>query len=67
MITVNDKAVQFIEVKLSNKEPSSSLKYFSKRFDNAEFIQLVHNLHNEEDNENIQIRRAGEWLRELEV
>jgi len=27
--------------------------YLSKRFDDAEFIQLVHNLHNEEDNENI--------------
>lgn len=41
--------------------------YLSKWFDDAEFIQLVHNLHNEEDNENIQIRRAGDWLRELEV
>ncbi len=67
VITINGKAAQFIESKLSNNKPSNSLKYFSERFDSADFIQLVHNLHNEEDYNNIQIRKAGNWLSELEV
>ena len=48
VITENYIPSHIIEVKLSNKNPSSSLLYFSQRFSNAKSIQLVHNLQQEE-------------------
>lgn len=67
LISKNEKPEQFLEVKLSESKPSNSLKYFSERFDNIEFIQLVHNLKNEQDIDKIKIRNAGEWFAKLEV
>jgi len=67
LITQNSKPIQFIEVKLSDRKPTSSLNYFSERFSGAEFIQLVHNLHKEEEINNIKILSAGEWLLNLQV
>ncbi len=67
LITREGKISQFIEAKLSDYKPTNSLKYFSKRYFKVEFIQLVHNLDNEQDIGNIQIRNAGDWLIRLEV
>lgn len=59
------KPAQFIEIKLTDKKPSASLVYYSQRFKNATFIQLVHNLHQEENVKGIEILKAGDWLTEL--
>ncbi|MCB0749921.1 MAG: ATP-binding protein [Ignavibacteriae bacterium] len=67
LISKNGKPEQFLEVKLSESKPSNSLKYFAERFENTEFIQLVHNLNNEQDINKIKIRKAGEWLANLEA
>lgn len=62
VISKDDKAEKFIEVKLSERQISGTLKYFSKRYPNVESIQLVHNLPQEEEKESIKILKAGEWL-----
>lgn len=67
VIAGNGKPVQFLEVKHSEKELSQSLKYFAERFKNVEAIQLVHNLHQNETINGINITKAGEWLSELIV
>ena len=67
LISKNGKPEQFLEVKLSESKPSNSLRYFAERFENTEFIQLVHNLNNEQDINKIKIRKAGEWLANLEA
>jgi predicted AAA+ superfamily ATPase len=67
VIARNGKPVQFIEVKHSDKELSPSLNYFAERFKNVEAIQLVHNLHQNETVNGINIMKAGEWLSELIV
>ncbi len=61
----NDEPAQFIEVKLSDRKISKRLIYFKKKFPGAEFIQLVHNLNNEEDRAGVKLRRASEWLANL--
>lgn len=43
-ITENKKVLTLIECKLSDSEISSSLRYFAKRFTEADSIQLVQNL-----------------------
>jgi len=67
VITENYIPSHIIEVKLSNKNPSSSLLYFSQRFSNAKSIQLVHNLQQEETIKGIEVLIASEWLASLEV
>jgi len=62
VISKNDIAQNFIEVKLSERQISGSLKYFSERYPNVESIQLVHNLQQEEERKSIKILKAGEWL-----
>lgn len=67
VIASGNKPVRFIEVKLSGRKISKSLIYFSSRFSDAEFIQLTHNLHQEETVKGINVLRAGEWLDSLTV
>lgn len=67
VITENSTPSYIIEVKLSNKKPSSSLLNFSQRFSNAKSIQLVHNLQQEETIKGIEVLIASEWLASLEV
>jgi len=64
-IVHNGTPVQFIEVKLSDNKVSQPLKYFSRRFETVEAIQLVHNLRQEEYLEGVKIVKAGEWLSRL--
>ncbi len=66
-IVLNGKPAQFVEVKYSDIQLSSSLKYFAERFENVESIQLVHNLHQNETVTGINIIKAGEWLSRLTV
>lgn len=67
VIARNGQPHQFIEVKLSDRNLSSSLKYFAERFPQVEAIQLVHNLHQNENVKGIKIIKVGEWLSELIV
>jgi predicted AAA+ superfamily ATPase len=67
LIVENRKPTQFIEVKLSDRKPAASLKYFSERFSDSEFIQLVHNLPQEEEIKNIKILNASNWSSNLSV
>ncbi len=65
VLVKNDEPAQFIEVKLSDRKTSKQLIYFKKKFPEAEFIQLVHNLNNEEDVNGVQLRLASDWLANL--
>ncbi len=65
VIISDNKPETFIEVKLSDRKLSNSIKYFSSRFNDANFIQLVHNLPREETIKKINILRAGDWLKNL--
>ncbi len=65
VIAQNGKPTYFIEVKLSNRKISPSLLYFSKRFKGTRSIQLVHNLHQEENKNGIELLLAGKWLATL--
>lgn len=65
-VLVKDENPQtFVEVKLSDRKISDRLIYFKRKFPESEFIQLVHNLKNEEDVKGIQLRRAADWLANL--
>ena len=67
-VIVTDEAPEaFIEVKLTDNKPAKALSAFQPRFPNAKFIQLVHNLHQEEQKNGIEIARAGDWLARLAV
>ncbi len=67
VIVKENKPARFIEVKLSDNKLASPLIYFAKRFPNAEFIQLVHNLRREETIKGVNILRASDWLNNLTV
>lgn len=63
---VNEESVtHLIEVKLSDKTTARNLNYFSKKFPQAQSIQLVHNLDKEEQRGNISILSASNWLANL--
>ncbi|MBI9072200.1 MAG: ATP-binding protein [Melioribacteraceae bacterium] len=64
-LTKNDAPLNFIEVKLSDKNISRNLKYFIEKFPNVKGIQLVHNLHQERDESGISVLRASDWLMEI--
>ncbi len=57
--------IKFIEVKLSTKIISKPLLYFSSRYPQVESLQLVYNLHQEEEKNNVKVLRLYEWLGEL--
>ncbi|HET53743.1 MAG TPA: ATP-binding protein [Ignavibacteria bacterium] len=65
VISKDDVAQNFIEVKLSERQISGPLNYFSERYPLVESIQLVHNLPQEEERGSIKILKAGEWLNSL--
>jgi len=65
VIIDNEHIAQMIEIKLSDNQASSSLKYFKEKFPTAQAIQLVYNLKQEYEYNRIEIRKAGEWLGDL--
>lgn len=62
VLSENEKPQKFIEVKLSDKQITPSLKYFSTRYPDVESIQLVHNLKQEEERDSIKLLNASRWL-----
>mgnify|MGYP001950843201 CR=1 FL=1 len=67
VIVENQKPINFIEVKLSDRKISPNLSYFSNKYKNSNFIQLVHNLKNEEHKNGIDLLSASNWLEGLAV
>ncbi|MCO6472317.1 MAG: ATP-binding protein [Melioribacteraceae bacterium] len=65
VLSENETPQKFIEVKLSDKQITPSLKYFSTRYPDVESIQLVHNLKQEEERDSIKLLNASRWLTEL--
>lgn len=65
VIEENGTLQQCIEVKLSDKNLSPTLKYFKAHLPNSQMIQLVHNLQTEYEENNILVVKAGKWLAEL--
>ena len=62
VIVEKDSLTHFIEVKLSDDNLSSNLKYFTDRYPVLNAIQLVHNIRHETKKDKITIASAGEWL-----
>lgn len=65
VVAKDDKPLQFLEVKLSSKQLSAPLLYFSARYPEVESVQLVYNLHQEEEKRNIKLLKLSDWLAEL--
>ena len=66
-ISKNKKGVAMIEAKFSQRNPSSSLIYFSNRFSDLKKIQVVYNLKRETSFPNgIEICKAATWLSKME-
>ncbi|MDC7220009.1 MAG: ATP-binding protein [Spirochaetales bacterium] len=67
LISRDDVAEEMIEVKLSNKSHSPSLRYFKERYPDIKAVQLVKNLALEEyDRErDIHLNRASDYLARL--
>jgi len=64
-ISENGDLTHGIEVKLSEKEISSSLRYFSEKLLGVKMVQVVHNLRREREDRNIAVVLAGKWLSQL--
>jgi hypothetical protein len=67
VIAVDDVLQQCIEVKISDTKTSPALLLLQKRFPQAEFFQLIHNLRQDEHRSGIEIAQAGPWLAKLPV
>jgi predicted AAA+ superfamily ATPase len=65
VLASEEKLLTLIEVKLSDDQPTSALRYHRKRMPEVTACQLVHNLRQEQHREGIDIVAAGRWLAEL--
>ena len=65
-LAVEDKPVVLIEAKISDQTISPSLKYFHRKY-SLPAVQLVKDLKHEHIEDNIEIRRAGDYLRHLKM
>ncbi len=65
VICENDTPTQLIECKYADKHPAPSLVKFAKIFPEAECIQLVRELRQEEFRRSVTIVKGAEWLAEL--
>ena len=61
----NDTPIQLIECKHADNRPAASLIRFAGYFPNAEAIQLVRDLRQEEYRKPVMIARGADWLAEL--
>ena len=62
-----NKPVQLIEVKTGDDRVSPALKYFAELLEDAEGIQLVHNLRQARKERNVSIVNAADWLSKLDA
>jgi hypothetical protein len=64
VLVVENEPVSMLEIKLSDSQISSTLRYFHKRY-GIPAIQLVKNLRLEQVIEGIELRKASRYLRDL--
>jgi len=64
-ITQKNQLSQFIEVKLSDDQPTPALRFFFNMFPEVPACQLVHNLRRERHAAGIDIVSASKWLSDL--
>ena len=67
VISENDSITQLIECKLSDSTPHKSLIRFAAQFSQAQALQIVANLRQEEVVHGVRITDAAQWLAQLEV
>ena len=65
-VTRDDSPVLMAEVKLSDPEPDRSLRWFHTTF-GIPAVQLVHDLRQDEDHNDIAVRRLNPWLEEIDA
>ena len=66
VLAVEDKPVTLLEVKLADSDISPALRYFHRKY-NLPAVQIVKNLKHEQVVDTIEIRRAGDFLRQLKM
>ena len=66
VLVVDEEPVQMLEIKLSDASLSPSLRYFYDRYQ-IPAVQLVKNLRQERTDKGIEVRRAYEYLSQLEL
>jgi predicted AAA+ superfamily ATPase len=65
VVTVNRRVHWLIEVKASDDNPGSSLKYYTQKLRPTESMQLVRTLDRPQEKSGIKILPLGSWLEEL--
>ena len=67
VITENSKVIACIEVKTSDDQASSSLKYLTEKLKPIQSLQLVKNISRETDQGKIKIRSLRDWLLKIDL
>jgi predicted AAA+ superfamily ATPase len=65
-LSIEDSPVTLIETKLSSPEISPALRYFHRKY-NLPAVQIIKNIKHEQIDDTIEIRRAGDFLRQLKM
>jgi len=65
--SAGDTLTHLIECKLGDSKPHTALRRFAEQWTDAQGVQVVRNLRNEENYGRIQIRQAATWLRGLDT
>jgi len=66
VLVVDDEPVQMLEIKLSDPSVSPSLRYFYEKY-KIPAVQLIKNLRHERLDGGIEVRRAFDYLEQLEL
>jgi predicted AAA+ superfamily ATPase len=66
-LSEGESITQLIECKLSDETPHKALTRFAAQFSQAQAVQIVGNLRQEELVQGIQVTDAARWLAQLEV
>lgn len=65
VVTFNRRVHWLIEVKASDGNPSTSLRYYSEKLRPRESLQLVLNLDRPQEKSGIKLLPLGKWLEAL--
>jgi hypothetical protein len=65
VVTFNRRVHWLIEVKASDDNPSTSLRYYTEKLRPHQSLQLVLNLDRTQEKSGIKILPLGKWLEEL--
>ena len=65
VVTLNRRVHWLIEVKTSDDEISSSLRYYTAKLQPKQSLQLVLNLHRPQEKSGIKLVPLGAWLESL--